>query len=163
MIWGTIGVKLLSTTQFLNISVPAVSSRQCLSSAFLFYDFGEMCADGLTPLLQPATMSTTSLPQVTTVIETRRTHLKLCTFYNFVHSHSVPPFTINYRSPNDYSIRSHHNLAITQPYAHTNQYLHSFFPSTVSLWNKLSQETVNATSIHSFKNAITSHFHSSPI
>lgn len=96
-------------------------------------------------------------------LETRRTHLKLCTFYNFVHSHSVPPFTINYRSPNDYSIRSHHNLAITQPYAHTNQYLHSFFPSTVSLWNKLSQETVNATSIHSFKNAITSHFHSSPI
>lgn len=59
---------VLQPSQFLNISVPAVSSRQCLSSAFLFYDFGEMCADGLTPLLQPATMSTTSLPQVTTVI-----------------------------------------------------------------------------------------------
>ena len=59
---------VLQPSQFLNISVPAVSSRQCLSSVFLFYDFGEMCADGLTPLLQPATMSTTSLPQVTTVI-----------------------------------------------------------------------------------------------
>lgn len=59
---------VLQPSQFLNISVPAVSSRQCFSSAFLFYDFGEMCADGLTPLLQPATMSTTSLPQVTTVI-----------------------------------------------------------------------------------------------
>ena len=59
---------VLQPSQFLNISVPAVSSRQCLSSAFLFYDFGEMCADRLNPLLQPAIMSTTSLPQVTTVI-----------------------------------------------------------------------------------------------
>ena len=60
---------ILQPSQFLNISVPAVSFRQCLSSAFLFYDFGEMCADRLTPLLQPAIiMSTTSLPQVTTVI-----------------------------------------------------------------------------------------------
>ena len=62
-------------------------------------------------------------------LETRRTHLKLCTFYNFVHSHSVPPFIINYRSPNDYSIRSHHNLAITQPHAHTNQNCTLFFPA----------------------------------
>ena len=59
---------VLQPSQFLNISVPAVSSRQCLSSAFLFYDFGEMCADGLTPLLKPAIMSTASLPQVTTVV-----------------------------------------------------------------------------------------------
>ena len=94
-------------------------------------------------------------------LETRRMHLKLCTFFNFVHCHSVPPFTLNSRSTNDYPIRSHHNLTIDQPYAHTNQYLHSFLPSTASLWNKLSQETVNATSMYSFKNSIPSHFRSS--
>lgn len=95
-------------------------------------------------------------------LETRRSHLKLGTFYNFVHGHSVPPFAINYRPSIDYSIRSHHNMTILQPYAHTNQYLHSFLPSTVSLWNKLPQETVNATSINSFKNSIKSLSLSSP-
>ena len=61
---------MLQPSQFLNISVPAVSSTQCLNSAFLFYDFGETCADSNTPtpLLQPMIMSTTSLPQVTTVV-----------------------------------------------------------------------------------------------
>ena len=61
---------MLQPSQFLNISVPAVSSTQCLNSAFLFYDFGETCADSTTPtpLLQPTITSTTSLPQVTTVV-----------------------------------------------------------------------------------------------
>ena len=45
---------MLQPSQFLNISVPAVSSTQCLNSAFLFYDFGETCRQQYADSSSPA-------------------------------------------------------------------------------------------------------------
>ena len=82
----------------------------------------------------------------------RRTKLKLCQLFNIVHGHCHFPNSIFVLSSNNYSnvTRSHH-MAINQPFAHTNSFLYSFVPNSISLWNKLSNEQVSAPSLQAFK------------
>ena len=79
-----------------------------------------------------------------------RTKLKLCQLYNILYGHSYFPQDIFVYSSHYYSTRSHHML-LSQPIAHTNSFLYSFVPNSISLWNSLSAEQVSAPSLHTFK------------
>ena len=80
----------------------------------------------------------------------RRTKLKLCQLYNILHGHYYFPQDIFVRPSNHYSTRSHH-MVISQSFAHTNSFLYSFIPNSISLWNNLSEEQVSAPSLQAFK------------
>ena len=61
----------------------------------------------------------------------RRLYLKLATMYKIVHDLLVFPPVFVHRST-----KAHVNSNIfIQPYAHTNSFLYSFVPHSVSLWN----------------------------
>ena len=80
----------------------------------------------------------------------RRTKLKLCQLYNILYGHSYFPQDIFVYSSHHYSTRSHH-MVLSRPLAHTNSFLYSFVPNSISLWNSLSAEQVSAPSLHAFK------------
>ena len=44
----------------------------------------------------------------------------------------------------NYNTRSSSRNNYIQPYAHSNSYFHSFYPSTLSLWNSLPQSIVSS-------------------
>ena len=44
-----------------------------------------------------------------------------------------------------------HNFHFKQPYARTDLYLHSFYPSAIKLWNKLPTNTIQSNTIGIFK------------
>ena len=50
-----------------------------------------------------------------------------------------------------YNTRSKSRKIYIQPYAHSNLYFHSFYPSTLSLWNSLPQSITTSPSVLSFK------------
>ena len=87
----------------------------------------------------------------------RRKFLNLCYFSKLAnHAIDFPnspliPRTLNY--PN----RQGRTSLYVQPFASTNSFLYSFFPSTISLWNALPQSTVSAPSFYSFKRSLHTH------
>jgi len=48
-----------------------------------------------------------------------------------------------------------HNYKLTIPSSRIDSYKYSYFPTTIKLWNKLHEETVNATSINDFGDLLT--------
>ena len=61
-----------------------------------------------------------------------------------------------------YNTRSNSRKTYIQPYAHSNLYFHSFYPSTLSLWNSLPhvQSITTSPSIPSFKRNLKHYFSS---
>ena len=59
-----------------------------------------------------------------------------------------------------YNTRSSSRKTYIQPYAHSNLYLHSFYPSTLSLWNSLPQSITTSPFIPSFKRNLKHYFSS---
>ena len=57
-----------------------------------------------------------------------------------------------------YNTRSSSQKTFVQPYAHSNLYFHSFYPSTLSLWNSLPQFIVTSPSLLSFKHNLRKYF-----
>ena len=64
--------------------------------------------------------------------------------------HGLCYFDINcVFTPSTY--HSSHHLTLVHPFSHTNAYMHSFVPATISLWNRLNEDTVLSPSLASFK------------
>ena len=57
----------------------------------------------------------------------------------------------------DHNTHSSNQITYIQPFARTNTYHHSFFPSIISLWNSLPQSVVSAPSVQSFKCNLSSY------
>ena len=84
-----------------------------------------------------------------------REQLKLCQLYKIVHGLCYFPCDIFVLDSNPYSsVTRSHSMVLKQPYANTNAFLYSFVPSSISKWNKLSDEQVCAPSIHTFKQSL---------
>jgi len=61
------------------------------------------------------------------------------------------PNYINY----NYGITRGHDYKLTLPFTRIDPYKFSFFPATIRLWNNLSDEAVQATSIKTFTDLLT--------
>ena len=48
-----------------------------------------------------------------------------------------------------------HSLCLTQPFARTDIYFHSFYPSSIRLWNNLPCDIVECSSIEQFKDKLS--------
>ena len=79
----------------------------------------------------------------------RRLHTRLCYVYKIVHGLLYfPPDVVVPSSALSHNPRSH---LLYQPFAHTNSYLHSFIPNSISNWNTLPDYVVSSPSFTSFK------------
>ena len=97
----------------------------------------------------------TALPE----LSSRRSYLSLSYFYNLINGHfEFPDIPARVREP-AYNTRSSHASVYVQPFAHSNYYLYSFFPKTISLWNSLPSNVMSSTSISSFKRNVCSHLY----
>ena len=83
-------------------------------------------------------------------LESRRNHFKIIMMFkiinNMVHIQPNVPITYARRT----NTRGHH-LKMQQPATRIDVYLHSFFPSTVKLWNLLPSNLIDSPSLNSFK------------
>ena len=81
----------------------------------------------------------------------RRKTLKLCLLYNILSDRVIypdPPFE---KSASHYPSRHLNSIQLSVQFARTENFKHSFFPSTTALWNSLNFDTSNITSVESFK------------
>ena len=79
----------------------------------------------------------------------RRLHTRLCYVYKIVHGLLYfPPDVVVPSSALSHNPRSH---LLYQPFAHSNSYLHSFIPNSISNWNMLPDYVVSSPSFTSFK------------
>ena len=89
----------------------------------------------------------------------RRKMLCLMYLYKAVNGHVVNPINAPLEPRIcSYNTRSNSQKAYNQPYAHSNSYFHSFYPSTLSLWNLLPQSIIISPSILSFKRNLMDYF-----
>jgi len=83
----------------------------------------------------------------------RRDTTRLQMMYKIIHQ------IVDLKLP-DYITYNHgitrgHDYKLTVPSSRIDSYKYSYFPATITLWNKLSNETVNASSINGFANLLT--------
>jgi len=82
----------------------------------------------------------------------RRNILRLQMMYKITHQ------TVDLKLPDyityNYGITRGHDYKLTLPPTRIDSYKYSYFPATITLWNKLPNETVNATSIDTFAELI---------
>jgi len=84
-------------------------------------------------------------------LQSRRTFLNLTIIYKIIHN--LVSITSHYLIPNN-SNRRHHNFTYNLPYSRINSHLHSFFPSSIRLWNSLDYKSVNKSSLQQFKTVL---------
>ena len=81
-----------------------------------------------------------------------RNILRLQMMYKITHQ------TVDLKLPDyityNYGITWGHDYKLTLPPTRIDSYKYSYFPATITLWNKLPNETVNATSIDTFAELI---------
>ena len=93
-------------------------------------------------------------------LERRRLELKLGHLFKIIHNLCYFPegvFCYREQTPLVTSTRSAHSLSLVQPFAHTNSYLYSFVPHTISCWNSLPEELVTSSSLNTFKSKLHVH------
>ena len=75
-------------------------------------------------------------------------------------THNFTDFSAeNHLKPNnERRTRGSHNFKFLMPRAKKDIFKFTFFPRTISEWNSLPKETVNAASLDSFKSMLTSSF-----
>ena len=83
-------------------------------------------------------------------LQQRRRHSKIIMLYRIRHQLANVP-TTNYITPATRNTQ-HYNL----PYARTEVYKSSFFPSTIKLWNNLQPAIINSTTIPQLRQALQS-------
>ena len=84
-------------------------------------------------------------------LATRWKHLGLYYFYKLANGHFEFPYSpLSLRSLN-YPNRDGRSNLYVQPHASSNAFHHSFFPSTISLWNSLPLSIATAPTFNSFK------------
>ena len=87
---------------------------------------------------------------------TRFMHWRSCTFFDSAQTSKI---NITFRTVNyPYSTRNVHDLSFCNLHGHTLQYLHSYFPDTIKLWNTLPYNIVSCKSLGAFKHALYAHF-----
>ena len=85
-------------------------------------------------------------------LQDRRLYHKLCNMYKIVNNLiSFPPSIFVPRHS------SHHANTYVQPFAHSNAFLHSYVPSTVSSWNSLSSNITNQPTLPTFKSHLSTY------
>ena len=87
-----------------------------------------------------------------TTLEQRRAKAKLITLYKIVNNilHISTSNILTQTTP-PYPIRSHHTHHFDVPSARIESYKHSFFPSSIALWNSLLADIALSSNIDSFK------------
>ena len=89
-------------------------------------------------------------------LETRRNSQRLAMFYRMQHNMvSITPAEYLVPVQPARSRRSGHDQMYQVPYARTDVFKHSFFPSTVHMWNSLPVTVIQSHSIQSFKSGIS--------
>ena len=83
-------------------------------------------------------------------LQQRRRHSKIIMLYRIRHQLANIP-TTTYITPATRNTQ-HYNL----PYARTNVYKSSFFPSTIKLWNNLQPAVINSTTISQLRQTLQS-------
>ena len=97
-----------------------------------------------------------NLPQLTE----RRKFLNLCYLFKLVNKAiDFPNCPLTPRNLN-YPNRQGRTSLFVQPYASSNSFLHSFFPSTLSHWNSLPQSIVSSSSLCTFKRLLYENYYS---
>lgn len=84
-------------------------------------------------------------------LEQRRTDCRLLMMFRITHGLVQIPLSTYLQPPHSTTVRRFHNYTYTQIPARTNYFKYSFFPITITIWNKLPNHLVNAPSITSFK------------
>ena len=82
-------------------------------------------------------------------LQQRRSHTKIIMLYRIVHHLVAIPPEI-YLQPTQSASRTHHHQYLV-PYARTQTYQYSFFPSTIRLWNHLPEEVIAAPTLDTFR------------
>ena len=84
-------------------------------------------------------------------LASRRTNLKLCFLYQVLHNSSLYFVAPLLHRNIPVNVRNASLLSLVRPFAHTNSYLYSFFPHSISLWNDLPFACQAASNLNSFK------------
>ena len=92
----------------------------------------------------------------TSSLATRRCRLKLRLLYNIVNNNVDFPFNPMIYRQHYYPHRHVNTSALVVPHACSTQFQQSFFPSIIRLWNSLSDDIMNSSSITYFNCAISS-------
>ena len=88
----------------------------------------------------------------------RRRFLCLMYFYKAINGHiTTIDNNIIVTHHCSYNTRSSSQTTSHQPFAHSNMYRNSFFPSTISLWNVLPDSVTGTHSVLLFKRALLNH------
>ena len=89
------------------------------------------------------------------LLKERRAVLKLSVLYKYLNGLAVmPPNTFAPLTHSRWNLRSSKNFYLHQPFAHSNSYLYSCIPNSVSLWNHLPVSVHHCVSLSSFKSCI---------
>ena len=92
-------------------------------------------------------------------LSARRKYLNVSYFYNLVNGRFEFPDTPATLRESAYNTRSSSASIYVQPFVHSNSFLYSFFPKTISLWNSLPSNVMLSSSISSFKRNLCSHLY----
>ena len=114
---------------------------QCRAVRFIFNNFS--CTASVTNMLANLQLPT---------LECRRQMLKLVMLYHILYHF------VKMESPGltHFTTRTHGNsLRLTQPFARTDTYFYSFYPSSIRLWNNLPCDIVECSSIEQFKDKLS--------
>ena len=98
-------------------------------------------------------------PSLLPELSLSRKYLSLSYFYNLINEHFEFPDMPTTLRQLTYSTRSSHASIYVQPFAHSNSFLYSFFPKTISLWNSLPSNVMLSASVSSFKRNLCSYLH----
>ena len=86
----------------------------------------------------------------------RRKRAKLCHLFKIVHELTDCQVAPVYTKMLSYNTRQVSNLSLQDLRANTSQFLFSFYPHTISLWNSLPPDIQTTSSLHAFKQSLTS-------
>ena len=98
-------------------------------------------------------LNMTNLPSLANI----RLYLKLCSLYKIVYDLSYfPPDIVVPKVTRTYTSTP---FTLYQPFAHTNCFLNSFIPHSVSHWNTLPELVVSAPSLLTFKHSLKQYYY----
>lgn len=98
----------------------------------------------------------TSLPSM----QCRRLQVSLCHLYKIIHGLTDFPDAPTTHQEFHYNSRSLTTGAIMVPPFRTSSHQHSFFPLTISEWNKLPKEITECRTLGSFKSSLLKYYNS---
>ena len=88
-------------------------------------------------------------------LASRRKQAKLCHLFKIVHGLTDCQCAPVIRKRPLYNTRQVSNLSLQDISVNTSQFLHSFYPHSISLWNSLPPNHQMLTTLHSFKKSLS--------